>query len=179
MWSWTRSHRWTVHAWRTLLTRPARTWWTHAWRWHPLRSYTLRRTHHHPRTVVLLRMLRVLWMLRMLLMRWHWWLMLMRIMRTLTLTLLRSRSWTCLTLRLKLVQSLFRRKRHYWVLAMQFLFWQSFHAYPHTLLRTQRYYAETLGLSVCSIFKEFYFNEIGYADTLYSIGYVLIACPPS
>lgn len=45
-------------------------------------------------------------MLWMLLMRWHRWLVLMRIMRTLTLTLLRSRRWSCLTLRFKLIKSL-------------------------------------------------------------------------
>ena len=118
-------------------------------------------------------------MLRVLLMRWHWWLMLMWIMGALTLTLLWRWSWTCLALRLKLVQSLFSGKRYYWVLTVQFFFWQSFHTYPHTLFGTQRYHAETLGLSIRSILKEFYFDEIGYTDTLYSISYILIARPPS
>lgn len=101
-WSWT--HRRSVHARRSLLRWSSRSW-SHT-RWSTRHSLAgshlpLRGAHHHSRSMILLRMLRMWSML----MWWH--ISLMSVVRSRTLTLLWRRTWSRFTLRFELESSKF------------------------------------------------------------------------
>lgn len=76
-----------------------------------------------------------------------------------------------------LIERLLCRESYYGILTVELLLGQSLHAYPHTLLRSQGYHAETFGLTVATVLEELYFHEVVHPDTLNRVRYVLIARP--
>lgn len=76
-----------------------------------------------------------------------------------------------------LIQVLLGWERHNWLLSVQLLLGQSFHANLHALLRAQGYNAKAFRLAVCAILKELDLDEIIDSNVLHSIRDVLITRP--
>lgn len=87
------------------------------------------------------------------------------------------RRGTGFRLTFKVTQSHFSGKGYDRILTVDFFFRQLLHADPHAGFRSKRYDAESFGLTVGTVLKEFNLIEIIRSYVSDSIGNVLICCP--
>lgn len=85
--------------------------------------------------------------------------------------------WAGFGLTFKVAQGLFGGWCHDRALAVYLFLWQQFQTETHARLRTQRHYAEALGLAVGSVLEELHLVEVVNTDVVDSIRYILIRCP--
>ena len=104
--------------------------------------------------------------------------------RTISGTIPGSSPLTCtlwgpgLALSFKLVQGLFGGIGDHRVLAVQLLLRQHVHHLPHASLAAKAYAAETLALTICTVFIELHLDEVRDAEVDNAILDVLVSGPP-